>query len=505
MLIKRVNFSVVVKQYNFKILYYKKRTIKPFEFVLLKLADELPIDNIKLNDFLTNYLQIPLADKILKDYLSWLIENGYLEQINENLNFIDLNLDDLKITSKGKKVLKENFFPSEQKIFEGNYAINPLTREYISKKNLLDKPENEVLELNFNIDFSKDWIKQNLKRFIILEEQDKVENIEYVSENNMFIEMSDEIILKDNNLISKKFNIAIPLNDEIEEKYNNIVPIEQFDINKFLSSFDVEKIKNNNSSIKFEVYDENENYIIKNDQLRIVFNAPKEEEIYEDTKIGSIIFLKNNFPIENCIYLDDNKNSIFASNLQIKYYDSSIILFKYFSIKNFEFNINDFLQSIEIKSILSKLLFKKKEEVLNEILQDKNLNINDKIVCLKKIFDYKNQPFDYKNLLESYLEKNKDYIDYNLFLIVIDEIPISFLNTSISIENILTNLIQGLDSKKLTHLYNKVKSINKLFQIFKDAINKLYELDPNNEIINNVKTKFDKKKKKRNKKKKKVK
>ena len=503
MMIKKVKFGLVVKQYNFKITYYKKRKIKPFEFLLLKLADDSPIDNMKLIDFLSNYLQIPLPDKILSDYLYWLIENGYIEPIDKDLEFSDLNISDLNITSSGKRALRENYFPSEKKIIEDSYALNPITKKYIPKDKLLDSINSEIIDEDFYIDFSKDWIFKNLNKYLTLGEQDKIDDIEFISESDMYIEVDDKILLKNNSLITEKYDIELSLEDEIDEKYD-IANINDFNINNFLSNFEVNKIINNKSSIKFEIYNENERYNVVENQLKIVFNAPVEEEKYESIKIGSVIFITDDFPIEHCIYFDNNKNNIFAANLKAKYYDSSLIFFKYFSVKNFDFDIYNFLTNIKIKSILSKLLFKSKQEVLNEILKNQNLNIEDKIMYFKKVYDYKNnsQSFEFGNSLENFLKENTEKIDYNIFLIIINKIPNSFLASSLSIKNILINLIPKLDTEKLISVYNEVKNNSILFKIFKDEINKLHEDNPNNEAIATIKSKFDKKKKKKKKKKK---
>jgi len=304
----------------------------------------------------------------IKDVLIKVLSKKYISNINLNLNVkhknyslknLDLNFDELKFFSKSINIKKIN-------------------------KNFL---------INGDIKNNNSDIKSEILNLILKDNFDKIENINFSSENKFSFQLNkkfkiENLQLKSDILLnSLKYNYNLPNLKNFLPNFNN-----KIELNKHVINLDFQKnqinvvgkgafsINNDNEFIEYSLKKKENNYLFKskvkiNDNPILIkfIDYKKESKINSEINFeGSInkdqnVFLKN-------LSFSENKNNFFIKDLDLN--------------KNFKIN--------SIKEVSLDFLNNKK--IQNTIMLKKN----------KQNYEINGRVFDATTLIENILETNNN-------------------------------------------------------------------------------------------------
>jgi len=421
----------------------------------------------------------------------------------KNNNFYKINIQKInsKINKYNNKILK---YKNLNNINENNLK---LINDY---KNIIQTNENQINILqnkNINDDINLNQyivknsiIEQNLKSFDINFLNDNIKNFNnicnYIKNNNELIETTKkyEMLLEiyNNNILIENNNKNIQIND-LTNKLNNIEYISPNDLQTLQLQINDNKIYNKNK-IEYNKLLKKQNEIIdKINNLRDIVNIKDDnfEKTINDKIKNLTIKVHTNNKLHKC------------PNCNIKLILNDNILKKFVDIDVSEDdNINDLNK---LKDISTKFIsFNSKLVDINLNIKDlKNILNNQKYIeleddaydiLLNKYNEYKNiqnKINDLNNIKSSFENDKKILNDYknkinNLKKTITEEFKI---NNEINYNEILNNLI----NIKNLYIQNQ-NDINNLININKKYLNKIHDIKYNklnyknkiNNIINKI-------------------
>ena len=434
-----INIAQELKEYEFIIRYAQKRKITPFMYAMLKIAtSSIPEKKQPFSVFIKNYLQIPDIS-FIKDEIEEMKDKKIIE-VSYDLE--EAKMDDFKILEKGMNTLKVGFLPIEEKEKLEIIIYNPFTK----KKENSAKDKTDLQIISKETSFPENYIRKNISSYVELGSLDEIIELLPTKENSKYKQIKVNISLLGDELILDK-DVDIEIKDNIKENY----PIIKDDVLEIIDENYLKNIFLSGVDIAFYSYKEEfkDLYKAQPQKLRIIFDAPQNKEKFDEKNMSGVIWTTQKMGIENCLYLNSNRVNIFGANLELKYKNDKVIIFKYYKKEGFDYE--DVLNRVQFNEPLMRLYFDKKENILEDLLK---LDIKAMLKKLNLLIKFKNIPLEYKDKLEKYLENYKN-IDEE----IIKLLPKSFKNKS----RVLVNLIGDLNEINFKEKLKIVKNNNLIF------------------------------------------